>query len=174
MTIPYIKKETVILGGIALILIAGASWYFLFKAPRISSFADCAAAGHPVMESYPRQCKVPEGRTFIEAFDFDANASIEGVAFGKAVNLQEGGFATFEDGLKLSIERFTDSRCPPDVQCLWEGELGVNIRLDDGVTEDALRLVLGAKQNPIGVGYGYAVTLEKMTETIATIRVERP
>lgn len=33
-------------------------------APTITSFEDCAAAGHPVMESYPRQCVVPGGATF--------------------------------------------------------------------------------------------------------------
>ncbi|MFA5134873.1 MAG: hypothetical protein WC505_03750 [Patescibacteria group bacterium] len=32
----------------------------------ISSFEDCAAAGNPVMESYPRQC-VAGGRTFTES-----------------------------------------------------------------------------------------------------------
>lgn len=173
MNIPPIKKETLAIGGVALILIAGASWYFLFKTPRISSFAECEAAGHAVMESFPRQCQVPGGRTFVENLEFDTDASIEGVELGKAVNLQEGGFAIFEDGLKLSIERFTDSRCPEDVQCLWEGELGVNIKLEDGDVEESLRLVLGAIQNPIGVGYGYSVMLERMTETIATLRVEK-
>lgn len=32
----------------------------------INSFKDCAAAGNPVMESYPRQCRSTEGKTFIE------------------------------------------------------------------------------------------------------------
>ncbi len=31
-----------------------------------NSFEECAAAGHPIMESYPRQCKVPGGGTFTE------------------------------------------------------------------------------------------------------------
>lgn len=30
------------------------------------SFAECAAAGYAVMESYPRQCKVPGGASFTE------------------------------------------------------------------------------------------------------------
>jgi len=33
----------------------------------VSSFEDCAAAGYPVMESYPRQCRTPDGRLFVEA-----------------------------------------------------------------------------------------------------------
>jgi hypothetical protein len=32
----------------------------------ISSFEECAAAGYPIMESYPRQCAVPGGETFVE------------------------------------------------------------------------------------------------------------
>jgi len=33
---------------------------------RVGSFEECAAAGYPVMESYPRQCKTPDGRIFVE------------------------------------------------------------------------------------------------------------
>jgi len=32
----------------------------------ISSFEECVEAGYPVMESYPRQCRTPDGRTFVE------------------------------------------------------------------------------------------------------------
>lgn len=32
----------------------------------VQSFEDCVAAGLPVMESYPRQCKVPNGPSFTE------------------------------------------------------------------------------------------------------------
>jgi hypothetical protein len=32
----------------------------------IGSFEECVAAGYPVMESYPRQCRVPGGQSFTE------------------------------------------------------------------------------------------------------------
>ena len=32
----------------------------------ISSFEECIAKGYPVLESYPRQCKTPDGETFVE------------------------------------------------------------------------------------------------------------
>lgn len=32
----------------------------------VNSFEECAAKGYPVMESYPRQCKAPDGKTFTE------------------------------------------------------------------------------------------------------------
>ncbi|HVN65032.1 MAG TPA: hypothetical protein VMT31_00250 [Methanomicrobiales archaeon] len=33
---------------------------------QIGNFGECVAAGYPVMESYPRQCRVPGGPTFVE------------------------------------------------------------------------------------------------------------
>ena len=32
----------------------------------INSFEECVNAGYPVMESYPRQCATPDGRSFTE------------------------------------------------------------------------------------------------------------
>ena len=32
----------------------------------VSNFQECLDAGYPVMESYPRQCSVPTGETFVE------------------------------------------------------------------------------------------------------------
>lgn len=31
----------------------------------INSFEECAAAGYPIMESYPEQCRTPDGRNFV-------------------------------------------------------------------------------------------------------------
>ena len=31
----------------------------------IGSFEDCALAGYPIMESYPEECRTPDGRTFV-------------------------------------------------------------------------------------------------------------
>ena len=39
---------------------------FVSGGPNITSFEDCMTAGYPVMESYPRQCALPGGRTFVE------------------------------------------------------------------------------------------------------------
>lgn len=35
---------------------------------KISDFESCARAGYPIMESYPRQCGLPDGRFFTEKF----------------------------------------------------------------------------------------------------------
>lgn len=37
--------------------------------PTVLSFEDCLAAGYPVMESNPRQCRTPDGRTYAEEPD---------------------------------------------------------------------------------------------------------
>jgi len=36
------------------------------KSSEISSFEECVAAGNPVMESYPRQCRTQDGNLFVE------------------------------------------------------------------------------------------------------------
>lgn len=36
---------------------------------KISSFIECLEAGFPIMESYPRQCRTPEGELFIEGVE---------------------------------------------------------------------------------------------------------
>lgn len=51
-------------------VIVAAALYFAFHktavAPAITSFETCATAGYPIMESYPRQCRTPDGRTYAE------------------------------------------------------------------------------------------------------------
>jgi hypothetical protein len=48
----------------------------------IGSFAECVAAGYPVMESYPRQCHVPGGLTFVEPVPAPITAGSCGAARG--------------------------------------------------------------------------------------------
>ena len=56
---------------IIVILVGTAACFTMFKpgeAPisDINSFEECVSAGYPVLESYPRQCKTPDGKTFTE------------------------------------------------------------------------------------------------------------
>jgi len=63
-------KKSIILGLLILILLVIVlAWnYRGGEKPivTISSFEECIAQGYPVLESYPRQCKAPDGKTFIE------------------------------------------------------------------------------------------------------------
>jgi len=55
-----------------IIAVLGVTAYFImFKSgelpiPVVSSFEECLSAGYPALESYPRQCQTPDGRTFTE------------------------------------------------------------------------------------------------------------
>jgi hypothetical protein len=65
--------KTLFIGVAALLLVGFGAWFVTRDqaAPtsvksEIRSFEDCVAAGNPVMESYPRQCKTNDGRTYAE------------------------------------------------------------------------------------------------------------
>ena len=67
------KTNVIILIVLGLAIVAAALWFAVNReAPSVPaeqpvlSFEDCVAAGYPVMESYPRQCRTPDGRTYAE------------------------------------------------------------------------------------------------------------
>jgi hypothetical protein len=57
VTLLAIVLVTVIAIGIAL-------FFNNQRANAISSFAECAEAGHPILESYPERCITPDGKSF--------------------------------------------------------------------------------------------------------------
>lgn len=54
-----------------IIIISFLSFYLINNQtkPQINNFQDCVNAGHPVIESYPRMCKTPDGYVFTEKID---------------------------------------------------------------------------------------------------------
>jgi len=56
----------VVFGVIATYLLVVKPPYLFKPAEAISSFDECIEAGYPILESYPRQCKTPDGKTFAE------------------------------------------------------------------------------------------------------------
>ena len=56
------------IAGVLLLIAIAVFAYTKFRpaGPVISSFDECVAAGNAVMESYPRQCRTPDGVTFRE------------------------------------------------------------------------------------------------------------
>jgi hypothetical protein len=38
----------------------------------ITSFEECAAAGYPIMESYPEKCATPDGKSFVRDISGDS------------------------------------------------------------------------------------------------------
>ena len=58
--------------GFVLLILVGIG-FLIFKTindstrlPIVASFEECATAGYPVMESYPRQCRTATGELFVE------------------------------------------------------------------------------------------------------------
>lgn len=64
-------KKTIIPILILIILIGTVMYFIVFKKTElpvatVTNFETCVNKGYPVLESYPRSCKTPEGQTFVE------------------------------------------------------------------------------------------------------------
>jgi len=63
-----LKNKTLLYGFSAVVIaIVGISLFAYLNKPTISSFEECAAAGNPVLESYPPRCKTADGKTFTQS-----------------------------------------------------------------------------------------------------------
>lgn len=71
------------------------------KSAAIGSFEDCMEAGYPVMESFPRQCRTPDGRHFVE--DIDQVPSVD-----------EDGTTTVPGNDSGDVERVPEELFPSD------------------------------------------------------------
>lgn len=71
-TIPSAAKRTTVLlavlAAIIAIVVVLTTLDRQEETAAIDSFEDCAAAGHPIMESYPERCAVPGGETFTKQY----------------------------------------------------------------------------------------------------------
>ncbi len=86
----------------------------------IDSFEECAAAGNPVMESYPRQCRTADGKHFVESIlEFSLSYTKEGGFAGITQNIS----IDTQDHL-IKISGFNSKTLGPisteDTQRLWQ------------------------------------------------------
>jgi hypothetical protein len=63
------KRAPIIVIVVLAVLVVGlGTWLLvrLFSAPppTVTSYAECVAAGYPILETYPEQCRTPDGTTF--------------------------------------------------------------------------------------------------------------
>lgn len=56
------------------------------QAVEVTDYLSCAEAGYPIMESYPAQCRTPDGRTFTEDISENAEVIISAPTWGQTVN----------------------------------------------------------------------------------------
>ncbi len=86
----------------------------------IHSFEECVAAGNPVMESYPRQCRTNDGKHFVESIlEFSLSYTKEGGFAGITQNIS----IDTQDNL-IKISGFDSKTLGPisteDTQRLWQ------------------------------------------------------
>lgn len=145
--------------------------------PLITNFEECKNAGYSIMESYPEQCRDANGNLFVQ----DIESTTEDIKdmpipvsdskeFNKPVTLEKGEQVTFSDGLGVYLKEVNDSRCKPDAQCVWAGELSVVLSLSVGINiQEEVRL--GTTNNKSKTVQGYTLTLNSGTENTAMITV---
>lgn len=258
------------------VLFVGAIGWFLMSGSRsyshITSYQECIAAGHPIIETYPEQCKVPDGRMFTHIIENDfsnlihiaapqagdiitsplivsgeargnwyfeasfpvklvdvagnvlvqSHAQAEGdwmtmdfvpfkatlmfnapasgagtlivnndnpsglpehdkevripVRFGGSVpafdtplTLRVGDKTILPHGLSLELKEINDSRCKPNVQCIWAGELSFLFSVSSGGSSEELRLGTATKKSVTLMGHTF--TLQSGTTEVATVVV---
>lgn len=94
-------------------------------------------------------------------------------SFGTAETYVLGETRTFSDGLAVTLDRIDDSRCKPDVQCIWAGELAPVLTLRGGGLEVTRTVSLGTARTPRAQVGEYALALDSATAATATITITR-
>jgi len=131
------------LGIIALIIVTVAPSITVppFQ-PMVTSFEECVAAGNPVMESYPRQCRSADGQHFVEDIStqdpyvdpyFDPNqtggglglqangCAVAGCSGQLCVSADEAGNIMTTCEYRAEYGCYQEASCEPqaDGQCGW-------------------------------------------------------
>jgi hypothetical protein len=94
-------------------------------------------------------------------------------SFGKAVALATGKSISYGDGLNVMLKEISDSRCKPNVQCIWAGELSAKLEVNGGAISTNKEIILGTARNRTESTSGYTFTLNSATIDSATITVTK-
>ncbi|HPK08207.1 MAG TPA: hypothetical protein PLZ02_01250 [Candidatus Woesebacteria bacterium] len=75
------KNRKIVVFLIVLLIVSLVIWKYQQKSAveQISSFEECARAGYPVLESYPEQCRTPNGESFTRQIPNQQNLQQETV-----------------------------------------------------------------------------------------------
>ncbi len=178
----YTKWLIVCVGILSILLVVLVVYRpTLVSAPiqKITSFEECKNAGYPVMESYPEQCRAPSGEVFVRSIENQNEKPVlastsSSISFDSPVTLHPHEKIIFSDGLEVTLQEINDSRCKPDVQCIWAGELSAFLSITNGTLgTDEREMYLGTINNTSRTLYGYVFTLVNATTTDATIIISK-
>jgi hypothetical protein len=149
----------------------------------ITTFEECKNAGYPIMESYPEQCRTPEGQNFVREIVKEEEKPIPVPKpvptpsyknFDTEITMRIAGRATFSDGFVVDVEEISDSRCKSGVQCIWAGEITTLLRASGGTLGTTTKEVrLGTTNNKMVTIPGYEITLSGATTADVTIVVTK-
>ena len=94
--------------------------------------------------------------------------------FGSSQTFAVHETTVYPDTLAITLDRIDDSRCKPDVQCIWAGELAPSFTLRGGELGAQARTVqLGSTRTPKAQVGPYSLTLTNATTDSATLTVTR-
>src|SRR3989344_2213113 len=130
--------RTVLL-GVAVVLVIAIGFLLTFNSLQdngqmlaVTNFKECAAAGNPVMESYPRQCRSADGQLFVEevppiqdpnqGLGLQANGcAVAGCSGTLCVSADEAGdiFTTCEYRPEYACYKEASCEPQPDGKCGW-------------------------------------------------------
>lgn len=164
------KKTLPIIYIILLIVAFGVVWKLSkneLPQPVITNFEECAKAGYPILETYPEQCRTPDGRSFTKSINSDWTE------FGSSVTLRLNEQSKFNDGLTVTLVEINDSRCMSGVVCIWAGELSFRFKLLGGNIKQSTEIRLGTITAKSVTRGSYTFTLQEATENTSTIIVTK-
>ena len=161
MRILIISTITILLGFINGVFVA--KLFFIPRATLISLPATkvvpltviCGRVGLPdcvdiVATSTATTTSVPETETLTPRYHF-----------ATAVIFTTKQTHVFTDGLTITLEAISDSRCKPDVQCIWAGELATTLQITGGLlgtTTATITLGTVRSQSVNVTGYTFMLT----------------
>ena len=120
-----------------LIIISLAGGFFLWSSSMqrqeqihsIASFEDCAAAGYPIIESYPEQCRTPDGRTFVRDISNDETSggivangcAVAGCSSQLCVSADEANDIVTTCEYRAEYACYREASCEPQAngECGW-------------------------------------------------------
>lgn len=144
--------QTKVITIIGLSIVAVIAGYFVLPdkevTKEITTFEECAAAGYPIMESYPEQCRTPDGRSFIRA--------VEPVACTMDAKMCPDGSYVGRTGPKCEF-----AACPPgatgDQVSLKGGERDGPLQVEEIFLDYITGLVF--REYPVATNQGSPITM---------------
>ena len=130
------STTTLIAIAVVLLIIAGLLVSFADNTREqrmlsVNSFEECAAAGYSIMESYPEQCRTPDGRTFVndaqtllpsDGLGLQANGCAVGGCSGQlCISADEAGGMITTCEYRAEYACYKEASCEPQAngKCGW-------------------------------------------------------